>query len=360
MIIGIDASKLLSSQRTGVEVATTDLVKAILKNDEQNTYWLYSAAPISQDLPWGERIKNVVVPGKRFWTQRYLSQELRKSQPDIFWSPSYILPNHLPKRSVATIHDLAFYLFPESYSWRERWLSTWAVRKAARYASKLVAVSQQTKKDLKRYFNVPGEDIEVVYHALRSDFILEEFDLATIYPQLAKYFLYVGRIELRKNILNILKAFAKFGQNHPEAQLVLAGSRGYGYGKIKTMVKKLHLTDRAILLDYVAADRLPMLYAKSLGVVLVSQYEGFGFPILEGWASDVPVLTSNIGATAEIAGNAALLVNPRDISAISQGFTDLFTQPELCQRLVAKGRQQLLKFSWDKSAQKMIELWTKL
>ena len=360
MIIGIDASKLLSNKKTGVEVAAADLVKAILKNDEQNTYWLYSAAPIRLDWPWGERIKNVIVPGKRFWTQRYLSQELKKSPPDIFWSPSHILPNHLPKKSVATIHDLAFHLFPESYSWRERWLSTWAVRKAARYASKLVAVSQQTKKDLKRYFNVPGEDIEVVYHALRSDFMPKEFDFATTYPRLAKYFLYVGRIELRKNILNILKAFSRFSKDYPEVQLALAGSAGYGYSKIKALIKKFHLANRIIMLDYVAADHLPMLYAKSLGVVLVSQYEGFGFPILEGWASDIPVLTSNIGATAEIAGNAALLVNPDDIGAIAQGFTDLFTQPELCQRLVAKGHQQLLKFSWDKSAQKMIELWTKL
>ena len=360
MIIGIDAAKLSSAQPTGVEVATIDLVKAILTKDKLNTYWLYSAKPISQDLPWSDRVKNVVVPGKKFWTQRYLSQELRRNPPDVFWSPGHILPNHLPKKSVATIHDLAFHIIPNSYSFKDRWLSTIAVQRAVKRASKLVAVSQQTKKDLKRYFNILGDNIEVVYHALRSDFVAGDFDFAMVYPNLDKYFLCVGRIEFKKNIPNILAAFAEFNLDHPEVKLVLAGNPGSGYNKFKKLIKKLNISNQVVILNYVSPDHLPALYAKAQAVVFVSKYEGFGFPILEGWASQVPVMASNIGAMPEVAGNAALLVDPNNIAAIQQGLVDLLTNDGLRQALVAKGQLRLKEFSWDKSAQKMIDLWTKL
>ncbi|MFA5967085.1 MAG: glycosyltransferase family 1 protein [Patescibacteria group bacterium] len=360
MIIGIDASKLAFHNKTGVEVATQDLIQAILRNDPINQYWLYSATPLDQNLLWDERIKNIVVPGKRLWTQRYLSQALRKNPPDIFWSPSHMLPNFLPAKSVATVHDIAFKIFPEVYAWKDYWLSNLAVRKAVRRASKLVAVSQQTKKDLKRYFHVPGENIEVVYHALRSDFTQKEFNFSATYPALGKYFLYVGRIELKKNLPNLLRAFAEFSREHTEVQLVLVGKPGYGYIKIKKLIKSLHLEHQVICLNFMATDHLPSLYAHALGVALVSRYEGFGLPILEGWASQVPVLTSNTGATAEIAEKAALLVDPQNIKAIRQGLADLYIDTDLRQALIAKGKLRLAEFNWDKSAQKMIELWNKL
>ena len=360
MIIGIDASKLSAPHKTGVEVATTDLIKAILRNDPVNQYRLYSALPIDQNLLLNERIQNVVIPGRRFWTQRYLSRELRKNPPDIFWSPSHMLPNFLPAKSVATVHDVAFRIFPESYPLKDAWLSNLTVRKAARRATKLVAVSQQTKKDLKRYFHIPGENIEVVYHALRSDFIAKEIDFSTAFPKLDKYFLYVGRVELKKNIPNLLRAFARFSSEQADVQLVLAGNPGYGYAQIKRLIKKLHLDKKVICLSYVPTDNLPALYAHALGIVLVSRYEGFGFPILEGWASGTPVLTSDIGATAEVAGKAALLVDPRDVVAIQKSLTTLCVDSELRQILIARGKTRLTEFSWDKSAQKMIALWKNL
>lgn len=360
MIIGIDASKLITGNPTGVEVVTADLISAILRNDKNNTYWLYSSKPLPEHWLKNDNVKNVVVPGKRLWTQLYLSHELKRRPPEAFWSPSHILPNNLPKKSVATIHDLAFSLFPQSYPLKEQLLSLLAVKKAIKHASQLVAVSQQTKKDLKKYFKVPGENIEVVYHALRSDFVSSDKDLATLYPGLDKYFLYVGRLELRKNLPNIIQAFALFNRTHPEVKLVLAGGQGYGYATIKKLIKKTRLTDKVVLLNYIPAENLSALYKGAIGLVFVSQYEGFGLTILEGFASNVPVLTSNFGAMAEVAGPAGLLVDPKDTKAIAKGMQDLYTDEKLQEILIAKGKNQLLKFDWDKSAQKMIELWNRL
>lgn len=362
MIIGIDASKLLSHNKTGVEIATSELIKAVLKQDMDNTYWLYTPQPLKiNGLIDGERIKNVVVPGKRFWTLWALSKELKKNPPDIFWSPSNFLPYNLPKKSVATICDLAFYLYPKSYSLKARWLSMFALKRAIKSATKLIAISRQTKKDLKNHFNIPGENINIIYCALRTDLKEKSFDFEKTYSQLDKYFIYVGRLELRKNLLNILIAFSIFNsQIDQSVKLVLGGSKGYGFNQIKKLIKKLKLEDKVVVLGYIPDDHLPALYKRSLGSIFASRYEGFGLNILEGFAAKVPVMTSNFGAMAEVADNAALLVDPFDVNSIAKGFNQLYSNKNLRQSLIDKGSNRLKGFSWEISAKKLIDLWQNL
>lgn len=362
MIIGIDASKLLSNNKTGVEIATSELIKAVLKQDTDNIYWLYTSQPLKiNGLIDGERIKNIIVPGKKLWTLWALSRELKKNPPDIFWAPSHFLPYNLPPKSVATIHDLAFHLYPKSYSLKARWLSNFAVKRAIKLASKLIAVSRQTKKDLKNHFNVPGESIEVIYHALRTDLKETPFDFEKTYPKLDKYFIYVGRLELRKNLLNILIAFSIFNsQIDQSVKLVLGGSKGYGFNRVKRLINKLKLEDKVVILGYIPGNHLPALYKRSLGLIFASRYEGFGLNILEGFAAKVPVMTSNFGAMSEIAGNAALLVDPFDVNSIAKGFNQLYSNKNLRQSLIDKGSNRLKEFSWERSAKKLINLWRNL
>ena len=360
MIIGINASKLAVSAKTGVEVSTAELIQALLKLDTENTYWLYSAEPIP-GVEFNDRVKNIVVPGKRLWTIWALSRELKQRQPDIFWSPSNFSPSHLPAKSVTTIHDLAFHLYPQSYPLKSRLLSLYTLKRAIRSSSKLIAVIGATKKDLKRYFNVPGESIEVIYHALRTDFNQPDVDITATYPELTKYFIYVGRLELRKNLPNVIRAFAEFQkQAGTEVKLLLGGHKGYGYGQIIKLIKRLELERSVVIKDYLPAEHLPSLYKSSLGLVFASQYEGFGLNILEGFSAGVPVLTSDLGAMAEVAGGAALLVDPDDVDAISSGMLKLSQDQNLRESLIAKGRARLLDFSWERSAEKLIALWKNL
>lgn len=360
MIIGIDASKLLAVNPTGVEIATQELIRALLKLDRQNTYWLYSPLALSPIWTEFENVKNVVVSARRLWTINALSGELKKRPPEVFWSPSNFLPYNLPKKSVATIHDLAFHLFPKSYSLKTRALSYFTLQRAIKSASKLVAISQQTKKDLKRYFKVPGERIEVMYLGVK-DLPSTEFDFSATYPNLDQYFIYVGRLELRKNLLNIIKAFNQFVTNtNAPVTLLLCGSRGFGYTSIKKLIKKLKLEDKVLLAGYVPANHLPALYQRSRGVIFASQYEGFGLNILEGFALGVPVMTSNFGAMAEIAGNAALLVDPKNVNEIAHGYRELYKNENLRQVLIEKGKVRLQDFSWEKAAGKLVEIWKNL
>lgn len=356
MIIGIDASAILSSKKTGVEVVTTDLIKAILRNDKTNTYWLYSPSALPAGIITNERAVNMVVPGKRFWTQIYLRHAIAKNPPDIFWSPSHILPL-LPRQTkgVATIHDLAWYLLPQSYTWKGRLMSWLAVRRAVKQADHLIAVSHQTKKDLKKYFNVSGDDVAVIYHALRSDWSDDNTD-----PNLGEYLLFVGRIEFRKNILQLIKAFQGFAASHPQIKLVLAGSPGYGFANVQKLIRRLKLSQQVVNLSYVPTQTLPGLYRHALGVVYPSLYEGFGLTVLEGFAANIPVMTSNIGGTKEIAGDAALLINPVDVDEMNLGLHRLVDDTDLRNSLIAKGKQRLAEFNWDLSAQKIIDLWQHL
>ena len=360
MIIGIDASKLLTAAKTGVEVSTTELIRALLKLDTENTYWLYSPTPIA-GIEFNERIKNIVVPGRRLWTIRALSQELKQRRPDIFWSPANFLPNHLPAKAVATIHDLAFYLYPQSYSLKTRLLSIYTLKRAIKVSAKLIAVSQQTKKDLKRYFNVPGENIEVIYHALRTDFDQPEIDLSAAYPGLTKYFIYVGRLELRKNLLNVIRGFVEFQKQADEpVQLLLGGGKGYGHTRIIKLIKQLKAEGYIIVKNYLPAEHLPTLYKKSQGLVFPSQYEGFGLNILEAFAAGGPGITSDLGAMAEVADGAALLVDPDDVDALSGGMLKLLRDNDLRQSLIEKGKVRLREFNWERSAEKLMALWQNL
>jgi len=363
MIIGVDASKLVSSHKTGVELSTQELIKAVLRQDKVNTYWLYSPTPLPKKFLISDRVKNKVLPGKRLWTLYVLSQELKRTPPDIFWSPSNFFPRNLPKKAVITIHDLAFYLFPEDYSFKSRWLSTWALKKAIRQASNIIAVSKQTKKDLKNHFAVPGENIEVIYHSLRQDLFKNQNpdEFKKLYPKLGKYFLYVGRLELKKNLLNIIQAFYKFTKNSEEpVKLFLAGSPGFGYKKIVKLIKNLNLEDKVVMPGYIDDDHLDLLYKNSLGLIFASFYEGFGLNILEGFAAGIPVITSNLGAMREIAGNAAYLVDPFNIKDIAKSFSQVADDKNLRQQLINKGTNRLKDFSWEESADKLISLWSKI
>ena len=238
MIVGIDGSAFLVNNKTGVEITTCNLISAIINKDRMNEYWLYSSRPI-KNLPNFDNIKNKIVPGKKFWTQYYLSRELKHNPPDIFWAPSHMLPNFLPQKSVATIHDLTWKIIPSIYSPINRLSSKLTIDRAIKYATKFIAVSEQTKNDLMIHFNIPKEKIEVVYHALNKDFLnttnKPSFEIKT------PYFLFVGRIESRKNILNIIKAYVEFAKTNQEIKLLLVGSPGNQHKEAKALVKSLGL-----------------------------------------------------------------------------------------------------------------------
>ncbi len=352
MKIGIDGSSLIKPQPTGVEAVTRELIHALLQLDVAHQYILYTQSALPESFGQYSHVINRVIPPARFWTQTALSNAIVGDKLDIWWSPSNLLPRHLPSKVLATIHDLAFMKFPWAYTWRA-WLGSWfTVKRARRFATKIIAVSQQTKTDLIKYFRTPLDQVTVIYNALPRP----DESISPDRPRLPEEFiLVVGRVEPRKNPLNTIHAFAEVARAHPALQLVFAGPAGASE-PVRDLAQEYGLADRVLFLGFVSAGELENLYRRAKLLLFPSLYEGFGLPILEAFAHDLPVVTSNLGALREIAGEAAELIEPTSPSNIADGVRRLLDNPDAKAQYVAMGRERLRDFSWNRSARQLLDL----
>lgn len=361
MRIGINATKLLAEKKTGVEYYTWSLLSELLRQDPINEYILYSP----EKLPSGfasSNVLNVVLPYRNFWVMTALRSYLLRHPVDMFFEPAQILSFGLPKevRVVTAILDLAFYLYPHSYSPKDYLWSLLAVRQAVGRADRVVVVSQQTKKDLVKHFKIIPSKVEVIYPGLPPGFGRDD---RVVKPTLAvPYFFYVGRIELRKNLDRLVESFALFQERFPGKpfKLVLAGEDGYGADLVRARIQELSLEGKVVLPGYLEREEIVGLYKNAKGVVFPSKYEGFGFPILEAWAADVPLLTSNKGAMKEVAEEAGVLVDSDEVESIAKGLEELAFNGPLRARLVRAGKKRLEEFSWQNAGASLLSVFREL
>jgi glycosyltransferase involved in cell wall biosynthesis len=325
----------------------------------------------------------------RLWTHVRLSAELALHPPDVLFVPAHVLPLGAPlrrrTRTVVTIHDLGYLHFPEAHTPAHRrylWLSTlWS----ARVADRVIAVSGATRDDLVRHAGIRPDKIAVVHHGVSTRFKPVADQSATPallqrYGITGPYFLYVGTVQPRKNLVRLIEAFAQTeargwrleaseaGRLSPSLQwpassprLVIGGKRGWLTEAIERRAADLGVADRVIFTGYLPDADLPALLSGALAFVFPSLYEGFGMPILEAMACGTPVLASATSALPEVAGAlssrseaAALLVDPEDTSAIAQGLVRLTGDAELRADLRARGIARAAQFTWQRCAEETL------
>lgn len=352
MRIGIDATALTSTQPTGVEVVTRELVAAVLGQDTEDQFILYTPAPLDERWKKFPNLINRVLPPARFWLYSRLSPAVVRDNLDVFWAPSNMLPFKLPPKSLATVHDLAFIRFPAAYSISSRFRSWLTVWRAARVATKIIAVSQATKADLVARFNLPDNKIEVVDNALPS--LSATPDPVPMVS--GDYVLVIGRVEARKNPTTAIKALALIAQQYPKLQLIFAGGRGYQAEAAEALVAQIGLASRIHFLGFVTDAQIANLYLHAKLLLFPSLYEGFGLPILEAFHFGTPVICSNTPALTEVAGDAALVVESTDSMMMSQAISRILSEPDLRGQLIEKGTQCLQQYSWERSAAKLISI----
>ncbi|MCE7983831.1 MAG: glycosyltransferase family 1 protein [Caldilinea sp. CFX5] len=369
MIIGIDASRALRAQRTGTERYALEIIRHLLHLPEATAHqWrLYlDAAPPANF--WGvtpgqqapAAVEFCLLPGRRWWTHRALARAVMRQPPDVLFIPAHVLPFVLPPHrlppSVVTVHDLGYHRFPQAHSRFQRYYLPWSTRWSARAASHLIAVSRTTAADLQHYYNTPAEKITVVHEAINWPQITwAEYLVRTRYALPANYALYVGTLQPRKNLARLIQAYHRLLQRQPLAwDLVLAGADGWASSTLRQLVTELKLTKRVHFPGYVADEALPALYYGARLFCFPSLFEGFGLPVLEAQAHGVPVMSANNSALPEIAGDAALLVDPTDVDAIAEAMLQLSQDEALRQRLIAAGYENVKRFSWEKAAQETL------
>ncbi len=350
MLIGIDASRAAKKQRTGVEEYTYQVISRLARQDRENQYILYTDQPLPAELkkklPENWRVK--VIPLFRFWTQYRLPQELRRDRPDVVWFPASAMPIGYHGKKVATIHGLEFEYFPDAYGWRQRWYLRWSTGYALRRASRIIAVSNNTKQDLIKKYHAGTNRITVVpngysYYQPSPDMkpLLEKFGLS---PQ--QFFIFTGRLERRKNIKRLISAYENLRrQTDWTGRLVLAGKFGLGREEIEAAARQSVFNKDIVFPGYQQKADLSTLVQQASALVFPSLYEGFGLPILEAFALGTPVVCSRTASLPEVGGPGAIYVDPESVESISRGLRLVLEESR--EKRAALRRQQLQKFSWD-------------
>lgn len=360
MIIGIDASRATRLQKTGVEWYSHHLIQHLKKViPDDVVVRLYSPEPLASEF--GNLPKNwescvLKWPPKYLWTLGRLSWEMLRRPPDLLFQPSHVLPLILPKQTVTTIHDIGFERYPEVYPWQQRWYHHWNTKRALRVCSNVITISDWSAAEIKNVYGKFRAKVSVVLlahdSALFNNNISAEkiVDARKKYNLTAPYFIFVGRLEGKKNILRIIEAFAEFKKENSNYDLVLIGPAGNMAAEALQKIKKENLDSNVKILSWIAADDLPALLRGASALVFPTLYEGFGLPILESFAVGTPVITSNRGANSEVAGEAALLVNPENMEEIAKAMQSIVKDQSLVNLFRVDGLARAQQFSWQKTA----------
>lgn len=364
MLIGIDASRATAKQRTGTEVYSVHVIQEMLRLGQGQAFRLYTNGNPPEglfDLTLAGDAEVRSIPLRRVWTHARLSIEILVHPPDVLFVPAHVLPLVHPRASVVTVHDLGYLSYPDAHEPGDRRYLDWSTRWNARQAAAVIADSQATKADLVRAYGAREDKIQVVY--LGRDESLGEVTsplrLATVrakYDLAQRYLLYVGTLQPRKNLERVVQAFGRIcGRPELEdVQLVLAGKKGWLYESLFRQVAAEGMAERVSFPGYIPDEDLPALLSAATAFVFPSLYEGFGIPVLEAGGCGVPVITSNTSSLPEVAGDAALLVDPHDVDAIAEAMYRLVTDPELASELRRRGHENVKRFSWEKCARETL------
>lgn len=357
-MIGIDASRLTIGERTGTETYSYQLLSALarLGVDDDIRLYLNATKPPIDFPPIGEPI---CIPFPRLWTHLRLSLEMQRHPPDVLFVPSHVIPLRHP-RSVVTIHDVGYLHHPDTHPTNTRQMLHLTTRWSTSVAERIIAISETTKRDLIAHYHLPPERIQVIPHGVDHTMCPVDGDaIAELKRRLDlpdAYILFVGTVQPRKNLGRLAAALsfvAKAGLPH---QLVIAGKSGWMARAVQAELVASGMSNRIHPLGYVDSADLPTLYSGAAAFCFPSLYEGFGLPILEAMACGTPVVTANTSALPEVAGDAALMVDPKRPTEIGDALVRVLSDQSLRRDLIERGLARAQTFTWERTARATIDL----
>jgi len=371
MIIGIDISQIV--YKTGVSRYTRELVKNLLKIDKDNQYKLYAGVLkqfpavlnfIKELKAEGYKFQSYIYPippkfAEKYWNRwRVMDIERLIGKVDVFHCSDWTQPRCRGKK-IATVHDLTPILFAK---YHEAYLIDCFkqnLKLIEKEVDQVITVSKATEEDLVNNSIITRDKVEVIYSGVDKKFApaseTECNRVKTKYKLDKPYILSVGTKEPRKNIGRLIEAFQSLANQ--DIDLVLAGKYGWGENHMSNLKSQMSNIKE---IGFVGDKDLPAFYSGAQVFAYPSLYEGFGMPILEAMACGCPVITSNISSLPEVAGDAALLVYPKDEKEIAKAMMALVDDEKLRNKLIKRGYEQVKKFSWQKTAEKTLELYHKI
>ena len=367
MRIGIDA-RLVFYSRAGIGEYIVQLVEALanVEPEEANFVLLQSRKDKTRLISSnGFYRKSLWTPSHNRFEQLALGFEVSRLKLDLLHSPDFIPPFRRNYKSVITIHDLAFLLYPHFLT-KESARYYGQIDQAWRKTDHIIAVSEATKRDSIRLLGVPENKITVIHEAanpiyrqLPQDEALHHVKARYKFDR--DYILFVSTIEPRKNLPGLLQAYRRLRDEYKRDELlVLAGANGWLWEEVYESVSRLDLDDYVTFLGRVPSEDLVYLYNGARLLVHPSFYEGFGLTPLEAMTCGTPVIVSNTSAIPEVVGDAALMIDPHDIDGLTVAMWRVLTEKELRKELTCKGLKRAKQFSWDKAAKQTLEVYRKV
>lgn len=372
MNIGFDAKRAYHNG-TGLGHYSRTLIRSLSEYWPEHSYYLFNPKPSSLFSLQANNIHEVL-PGDFLsrlfpsaWRSSWVKKDLGKYNIDLYHGLSHEIPLGIKQtgiKSVVTIHDLVHERYPEQYNPVDVKIYSKKFRYACANADKVIAISQQTKKDIIDYYKIPEEKIVVCYQSCNPAFgkeISEEEKkrVRTMYGLPEEFFLYVGSVIERKNLLNICKAVFLL-RNETEIPLVAIGDGGKYKQQVKDYIRQNGLEQKIIFLSerpaakssaaFQSATDFPAIYQSAIAMIYPSFFEGFGIPVLEALWSRLPVITSNSSCLPEAGGDGAYYVNPNSAEEIAEGMKKIYSDKKLSASLVEKGWQHAQNFTPQKSA----------
>lgn len=356
---------MLPDKLEGIGWFTYETLKRITTQHPEHHFYFIFDRPYDPQFIFNSNVTPVVTgpPARHpvlfyLWFEFAIPQVLRKNKADLFLSPDGYLSLSSNVKSLPVIHDINFAHYPQDVPYLVRHYYNYFFPRFARKATRIATVSEYSRMDISKMYHIDPSKIDVVYNGVNESFkAIDDQEKEVIKKQFSKgcdYYVFVGSLHPRKNIVRLFKAFDIFKKNiSSSVKLIIVGEKYWWNGEIESTFQSMQYKDDVIFTGRLSSKTLNDVIASSIAMTYVPYFEGFGIPILEAFKCETALITSNVTSMPEVADDAALLVNPFDEHKISDAMQALYTDKQLRNSLIGKGKERLQFFSWQQTADKL-------
>ncbi len=366
MRIAVNTRLLLPGKLEGIGWFTYETLQRIVRSHPEHEFHFLFDRPYSREFLFGPNVTGHVIPPPArhpllwyLWFEWSLPGKLKRIKPDVFLSPDGFLSLKCRVKTLMVMHDIAFEHMPQNVPLLVRWYYRHFSPRYAAKATRILTVSEFSRKDIAERYSVPLGKIDVapngvsnIFQPLSQD---EQLAIRSAWTDGLPFFLFVSALQPRKNLPGLLKAFDRFRARNPEAKvkLLIVGSRYKMHAQIEKTLKEMKFAENVVMAGHMDRETLAAVTASAMAMAYVSYLEGFGIPILEAMKSGTPVICSNTSSMPEVAGGAALLVNPHNPDDMANALEKIWKNSNLRTELVRKGLARARDFTWNVSAEKV-------
>lgn len=362
MRIAVNTRLLLKNKLEGIGWFTYETLRRITADHPEHQFYFIFDRKFDESFIFSGNVTPVVIPPQArhpvlyyLWFEKSIPRALKKINPDLFFSPDGYLSLSTPVKSMNVFHDLNFEHYPDDLPYAERTFYRHYFPLYAQKAHRIATVSQFSKKDIINQYKVEPGKIDVVYNGANENYRPipddEKVMVRLKYTQGKPYFVFVGALHPRKNLANLFRAFDLFRkETGSDTKLLIVGQKKWWTKQIKEAYDRMDFNHEIEFCGRLEPGELNRVISSAQAMVYVSYFEGFGIPILESFYCETPVITSNVTSMPEVAGDAAILVDPFSVKSICEGLAQLDGDPALREELVERSQLRRQAFSWQQTA----------